>query len=125
MPRKGADQDQDKMTRHFPSRETGGHQARIWRALRTTSTNRTARGAMFPLATALWAAGVPFRRIVLGFGEVDFVVVGDRPASEDDLSCRLSTGRSDCQSMPCCFLSLAKTSRRASRSSFDLTIFSG
>lgn len=48
----------------------------------------------------------------------------DGPAGRRVCRC-LSRGPSNCQSMPCCFLSCAKFSLRASRSSFDLAIFSG
>jgi hypothetical protein len=48
------------------------------------------------------------RKIVFGSRGADFGVDGDRPADweeADFFPCRLSTGRSDCQSIPCCFLS--------------------
>lgn len=96
---------------------------------RMFSTKRTARGLMDPG----WVgsdAGDTLRRMVLGSDEVVLgVVLGDgvdRPADEEVFfSRRPSTDRSNCQSIPCCFLSLANDSRRASRSSFDLAILSG
>lgn len=68
-----------------------------------------------------------FRSIVFGSDRADLVEDKDRPADgEDEVPLRrASTGRSDCQSIPCCFFNCAKVSRRAARSSFDLTIFSG
>jgi len=93
----------------------------------TDSAKRTAR--------ARWCVGdvsvgcLSLRRIVLGSGDLDLREVGDRPADEEVdevlFSCRLSVGRSDCQSMPCCTFRRAKDSRRASMSSLDLTILSG
>lgn len=71
--------------------------------------------------------------------DLDFMmVVGDRGGDESDdgpadrdtvllvVLSLLSTGPSNRQSIPCCFLSCAKLSLRASCSSFDLeTILSG
>lgn len=90
------------------------------------SAKRTARGLVDPGWVGV-IAGVPFRRIVFGSEEAEVDVLGeDRPADEDFVfSCRPSAGRSNCQSIPCCFLSLAKDSLRASKSSFDLAILSG
>lgn len=74
--------------------------------------------------------GLPFRRIVFfesGGDEENVGFVGeieDGPADEEDVW-RRSADPSDCHSIPCCCLSCAKLARRASRSSFDLSIFSG
>lgn len=94
----------------------------------TFSANRTLRGLvdMESCRGVVSIAGLPFRRIFLGSveaagGDED----NDRPADDEVFFCRPSTDRSNCQSIPCCFLSLAKDSRRASMSSFDLAILSG
>lgn len=81
-----------------------------------------------PLLRVALAGDLSFRRIVLISDEVDEDDEDeeDRPADEEGVFfCRVPTDRSDCQSMPCCFLSCAKDSRRASRSSLDFTILSG
>lgn len=81
-----------------------------------------------PLVGVTLAGDLPFRRIVLisDEEEEDDDDEEDRPADEEKVFfCRVPTDRSDCQSMPCCFLSCAKDSRRASRSSLDFTILSG
>lgn len=56
--------------------------------------------------------------------EVEVFEGEDGPAGRRVCRC-LSRGPSNCQSIPCCFLSCAKFSLRASKSSFDLAIFSG
>lgn len=95
---------------------------------RIPSAKRTARGLERErlLLDADSACVRSLRRIVLS-GDMDLGEEGDRPADEEvDFPLGgLSVGRSDCQSMPCCLLSCAKDSRRASRSSLDLAIFSG
>jgi hypothetical protein len=62
--------------------------------------------------------------------EADLIEEGEIDGPPDDKDGvfgdrKLSVGPSSCQSMPCCNLSRSKFSLRASRSSFDLTIFSG
>lgn len=133
---------EDGVDRHHPS-HTGTRQSRsnwVWSTcvvqmlLHATacaritgpSAKRTPRGGEWPVVRVPGWAGL-FRSIVFGSDRAEFVDDKDRPEDGEDgfPLCRLSTGRSDCQSIPCCFLSCAKDSRRAARSSFDLTIFSG
>lgn len=74
------------------------------------------------------------RGIDLGYDVADDLVGEEenRPADGEEEAVTmvffpsgLSAGRSDCQSIPCCCFSWAKFCLRASRSSFDLAIFSG
>lgn len=81
------------------------HHAQV-SAGRSPSSKRTTRGDAWLLVAALLVGVRPFRRIVFGSGDGDLGEDEDRPADEEvDFLGRLSTDRSDCQSIPCCCLS--------------------
>jgi hypothetical protein len=81
------------------------HHAQV-SAGRSPSSKRTTREDAWLLVVAFLVGVLPFRRIVFGSGEGDLEEDEDRPADEEvNFLGRLSTDRSDCQSMPCCFLS--------------------
>lgn len=84
----------------------GIHHAHDCKVGRSPSTKRTSRVRAFPLEGAVVVGDLPFRRIVFESGEGVLREDEDRPADDEHVFLgRLSTGRSDCQSMPCCFLS--------------------
>lgn len=93
--------------------------ATAWRPERRPSAKRTTARRARPVA------GLSFRKVAFGLGGNESLEDNeDGPAVDRTLQDR-SADPSNCQSMPCCFLSCAKDSRRASMSSFDLSIFSG
>lgn len=68
--------------------------------------------------------------VIAGAGKRMVLIRDDGPEDRDleavfNVLSLLSPGPSNRQSIPCCFLSWARDSLRASRSSFDLAIFSG